>query len=306
MSKNNDDSDDSQASCWRCKQAKKPGWNFCANCGTSFADTRAPSPANSTTDMPFLHDLYSFSWYNHHVASVVLYDAAVSIQRFYEEDIPEDYRLIVEPNRAQKILRIKIFAEYMAYLEAFGTLCLALEKRKEQSFMWTYLHTQPDEVAAFYDRVSSQQEPPTLSTLLALPDPAEIDKALAARSYEELSSLSEDEAQHIVDGAKSDYTAHIHNIITLAQMYRENDGLNVLIHNKIKDVFPAVEGQGWIHPQPDPHYIAIVLDDTGKIGRLGLGQEDIDRDLTNIRLTTVAGAELIALCLNLHLLGALY
>jgi len=58
-------------------------------------------PPNAAIDGPFLYDLYSFEWYNHHVGAVALYDAVASIDRFYGPTVHENYRLEVEPPRAQ-------------------------------------------------------------------------------------------------------------------------------------------------------------------------------------------------------------
>src|SRR5437899_11512504 len=96
--------------CWRCKATKDSNWVFCPACSARLVDTRRPSPPNPTIDIAFLYDLYSFGWYNRHVGAVALYEAAASIDHFYDSKVTENYRLEVEPPRAQKILRAKIFA----------------------------------------------------------------------------------------------------------------------------------------------------------------------------------------------------
>src|ERR1700694_3591113 len=111
-----------QATCWRCGADKDPNWIFCPACSARLIDKRRPSPPNLERDLHFLYDLYSFGWYNHHVATLVLYDAAASINRWDNPSIPENHQLIVEKGRAQQILRAKIFAENIALLEVFGTL----------------------------------------------------------------------------------------------------------------------------------------------------------------------------------------
>lgn len=50
-------------------------------------------------DVAFLYDIYSFAWYNRLVSALALYDQIVHIQEFSSA-----YDLLVEPNRAQKIL----------------------------------------------------------------------------------------------------------------------------------------------------------------------------------------------------------
>lgn len=81
----------------------------------------------------FLYDIYSFGWYNRHVSTVGLYEAAATINHLYEPEVLEPFRLEVELPCAQQILRAKIFAEYVSLLETFGVLCIAITKRKRQA-----------------------------------------------------------------------------------------------------------------------------------------------------------------------------
>jgi len=110
-------SDSTKGQCWRCNAAKDPNWAFCPACGARLKETRNPSPPNPALDVSFLYDLYSFGWYNRHVSSVALYEAAATIGHFYVPEVQEHFRLEVEPPCAQSILRAKIFAEYVALLE---------------------------------------------------------------------------------------------------------------------------------------------------------------------------------------------
>jgi hypothetical protein len=63
-------------------------------------------------DVKFLEDLYSFGWYNQHVSAIVLYDAGANIPRY--DQAKDIFSPMVEHNMMQKILRAKIFAEYIA------------------------------------------------------------------------------------------------------------------------------------------------------------------------------------------------
>ena len=83
---------------------------------------------------------------------------------------------MIEPPVAQQILRAKIFAEYVALFEAFGVLCLAIAKRKKQSLVWTYLNTEPQEVAQFYDSIR-RTATQSLQRWLKLPSLSEVQKA---------------------------------------------------------------------------------------------------------------------------------
>jgi hypothetical protein len=67
--------DNAKRECWKCHAAVESEWSFCPFCGTRFSETRDSRPPKPELDMKFLKDIYSFSWYNHHVAMVAYYDA---------------------------------------------------------------------------------------------------------------------------------------------------------------------------------------------------------------------------------------
>ncbi len=219
--------------------------------------------------------------------------------------MPEEYRPEVEQPQAQKILRAKIFAEFIALLEAFGVLCLAISKHKQQSLMWTYLNADPQEVSQFYDRVLSYPSQPSLQRLLHLPSSSIIKKAIASGSYKHIDGLSNNIAQIKIEDIINDYQNYGESIVQVAKLYRDQDSVNVRIYNKIKHVFPIVEGR-WFNPPLDSRQAAIVIDDKGTIARLPMEQIEVDQEISNTRLVMIAGAELMALYITLYRLGALW
>ena len=297
-------SDSPKSVCWRCKVPKDSSWNYCPNCNARLKETRNPSPPNPERDISFLYDLFSFGWYNHHVGAVALYESAATINHFYGSGLPEHYSLVVEAPRSQKILRAKIFAEFIALLEVFGVLCLAIAKRKQQSFMWTYLNADPQDVTQFYDRVISAPSPP-LQRLLALPRLSDIKKALASGVNIQIAGLPDDLPQLDIDHFIYDYENHIENVVLVARMYREQNSANVLIYNKIKHVFPMVEGAYWLDRPLGPQQAGIAIDDKGTIAPLPMGDMEVDIEILNTHLVTRTGAELMAVCLGLARLGLL-
>lgn len=294
-----------QDTCWRCGADKDPNWIFCPSCSARLIDTREISPPKPEIDISFLYDLYSFGWYNHHVGAVALYDAAATINHFYEPKPLEHFQLDVEPGRAQKILRAKIFAEYIALLENFGVLCLAIKKRARQSVMWTYLNTEPQEVAQFYEYVLSFKSPPSLQRLLDLPRVSDVRKAMDSDVNRPIAGLTDNVPQLPIENVIYDYKAHSENINLIAKMYREGDARNVVIYNKIKHVFSIVEGTGWLHPPLGVHQAGIALDDKGKVAPLPMGSKEVEREIIDNRLVMHTGAELLALYLYLYRVGAL-
>lgn len=297
-------SDGAKSVCWRCKAPKDSSWNYCPICNARLKETRNPSPPNPERDISFLYDLCTFGWHNHHVGAVALYESAATIDHFYDPNVREHYSLIVEAPRAQKILRAKIFAELVALLEVFGVLCLAIAYRKKQSFMWTYLNADPQEVAQFYDRVLNTPSP-SLQRLLMLPRISNIKKAIDASVNVQIPGLPVDLPQLNIDHFRFDYENQIKNIVQIARMYREQNGANVLIYNKIKHVFPMVEGTHWLDRPLDAHQAGIAIDDKGTIAPLPMGETEVDGEISKTYLVTFTGAELMTICLELARLGLL-
>ena len=292
-----------KSQCWRCHATREPNWAFCPGCGARLIDTRNASPPNPPLDVSFLYDLYSFGWYNHHISAVALYDAGATITRFYEpESLKEHFCLEVEPPCAQSILRAKIFAEYVALLETFGVLCVAITKLKQQSLMWTYLNTEPQDVAQFYDRVLALG-PKSLERLLKLPSLSFIKKAIASGFKRTLPGWPNDTAQFDTQHVIYDYVQQSQNIVQMAKSYRESE--NVRIYNKIKHVFPMVNGQNWLHPPLDPHYVAFAINDSGLLARLPMTPDEVEREVNEIFQVMRIGLELMALYLSLYRVGAL-
>lgn len=297
-------SNSTKGQCWRCKAAKDPNGSFCPVCGVRLKETRNPSPPNPTLDMAFLYDLFSFGWYNRHVNAVALYEALANIDRLYKPaKEQEHFRLEVEPPCAQAILRAKIFAEYVAQLETFGALCLAIAKRKQQSIMWTYLNAEPQEVTQFYDRVRSIG-PKSLQRLLELPPLSTVRKALASSATIPIADREGDVPQPDIERVTYDYEEHSENIVQIAKAYRESE--NVRIYNKIKHVFSMIKDLGQPFPSLDPQeYIAFAIDDKGLTARLPMKSEEVEAEVDRIHLVMTTGLELIALCLSLHQLSVL-
>lgn len=291
--------------CRRCQAGTDPTWVLCPMCGIRLKETRNPSPPDPALDMAFLYDLYSFGWHNRHVHAVALFEVLANIDRLYEPtEVQEPFRLEVEPPCAQAILRAKIFAEYVAQLEGFGVLCLAIAKRKEHSITWTYLHAEPQEVAQFYDRVR-EMGPKSLQYLLELPRVSEVRKVFAVGSSPTLiAGLQDDVPQPDVDYIISSYTRYSQTIVDMARAYRESP--NVLIYNKIKHVFPLVKNPGRPFPSINlEEYIAFALDDKGTIARLPMRSEEVEAEIDCIHLATKTGLDLMELCFFLHQLNLL-
>jgi hypothetical protein len=136
--------------CWKCGKNVDAEWLCCPYCAIRLRDTRVPSLPQPERDVHFLKDLYSFGWYNRDLAAIVLYESVAKVNHYYNVGRLENHKPLVEAGRAQKILRLKIFAEYIALLEAFGYLCIAIRDRRSKSIPWTYLNTDPQEVVQFY------------------------------------------------------------------------------------------------------------------------------------------------------------
>lgn len=306
-------SENAQNICWRCKVNKDSTWIFCPNCSARLKDTRDPSPPNPDRDTHFLYDLYSFGWYNHHVATLVLYDAAAAIDRWDNPNIPENQQLIVEKGRAQQILRAKIFAENIALLEAFGTLCLAIAKRKTQSFMWTFLNTEPQDVTQFFDNVIASK-PTSLQRLLKLPSLSSVQKAIDASANLSIAGLPDLTEPINIEQVRYDYEAYCENFVLIAKMYREplrgasneHKYNNVTIYNKIKHIFSLIKGDNWLDRPVEDAFAGIALDDKGTIAPLPMSQAQVDNEISNTYMVTSIGAEMMALWLLLQRLGLLF
>ena len=296
--------------CWKCQDPKDPKWAFCPSCGVRLGgrlkEAVEPSPPDPALDMAFLYDLFSFGWYNRHVHAVALFEALANTDRLYEPvEVQEHFRLEVELPCTQAILRAKIFAEYVAQLEVFGVLCLAITKRKEQSITWTYLHAEPQEVTQFYDRVRSMG-PKSLQYLLELPRLSDVKKALASGTSTPtpIAGLEGDLPQPDIERIIFSYKRHSQTIVNIAKNYRESK--NVQIYNKIKHVFSLIKDPG----QPFPpfnleEYIAFALDDKGTIAPLPMQSEEVEAEVDRIHLMMKTGLELMELCFFLHQLNVL-
>src|SRR5258708_9638440 len=288
--------------CWRCKAVKDPTWAFCPHCAARLIDQRNPSPPNPSRDILFLYDTYSFSWYNRQASMVALYEAIATIDHFYDPRVQEPFHLEVEPPCAQSMLRAKIFAEYVAQLEAFGGLCLALAKRNHESIMWTYLNAEPQGNTQMYDQLSTVGSQP-LEKLLKLPPRSKVEKAIASGHTRAIAGLPSEIDLPKMEHVKYDYEEHSQNIVAVAEIYRKSE--NVRIYNKIKHIFPMLYGRDWLNPPLDPQYVAFAIDDAGVFARLPMSEEETVKEISSAFSVMTTGLELMALCLSLYRLGVL-
>ena len=289
-----------QSICWRCKAVKDPTWAFCPHCAARLQDQRKPSSPNPSRDILFLYDTYSFSWYNRQTSMVALYEAIATIEHFYDPRVQGPFHLEVEPSCAQSMLRAKIFAEYVAQLEAFGGLCLALAGRNKQSIMWTYLNAEPQDIAQLYDQLSAIGPQP-LEKLLKMPPRSKVEKAIASGHMRGIPGLPEGVDSPKMDHVNYDYEEHSQNIVAVAEIYRKSE--NVRFYNKIKHVFPMLHGRDWLNPPLDPKYVAFALDDAGVFARLPMSEEETVKEISSAFSVMTMGLELMALYLSLYRLG---
>jgi hypothetical protein len=255
-------------------------------------------------DIAFLQDLYNFGWYNWHTMSVSLFDAVVDVQKFFDSDRPEMHQLFIQAPRTQYILRTRLFAEAIALFEAFGYLCLAIQKRRKQSIIWTYVNSEPGEVTQFYERARIGSGPIPLRKLLNLPSVAILEDAFSKATTTGI---------HDVTTATANLEGMALNIRKVAEMYRDNEDANVRIYNRIKHSFPVVEGAGWINDMPESESVAVIVDDSkviekGQIDlfRITMKQDTANGEFLNIRELTKLGSELLAMCIALDRAGKLY
>lgn len=208
------------------------------------------------------------------------------------------HSLTAEPRISQKILRAKIFAELISLLEAFGVLGIAITKRKKQSFMWTYLNTDPQDVTQWYNNILNNPSRP-LDQLLKLPRITAIRKALEKGVQTTFPSIPDALPLLDIEVFIKDYTHLMKDIVLIAKMYSINDGVNVRIYNKIKHIFSLVEGDFWLTRPSGPLQAAFVLEDQGIFSPLPMEETEVDNEILVTNKVTGIGAELIALCITL-------
>lgn len=291
--------------CWKCGKTVDTEWLFCPYCATRLRDTRAPSLPQPERDVLFLKDLNSFGWYNRDLAAIVLYESIANVSHYYNVGRLENHKPLVEAGRAQKILRLKIFAEYIALLEAFGYLCIAIKDRQSKSIPWTYLNTDPQEVVQFYNQILSNPKSPSLIRLLKLPTRSQVQKAATSHP-----NLFFPELEKIGD-AGGIYAPLIKDLRICAEIYRGNSDINVRIYNKIKHVFSIVEGNDWITWVKPPSVTSAtalfeIVDGVVQAVTFDMSQEKADEEMANIRIITITGAEILAICIALNEFGILF
>lgn len=282
-----DESPDRTKACWKCTKAVDPAWGFCCQCGAKLLSPQILPAPEHKADVAFLHDLFSYAWYNRHDAAITLYDSIIEAPR-----ITARHKIFSAPSRFQRILAAKIFSEYMALLEAFGILCLSIQNRKSVSLRWSFINTQPSDVTQLYQRVLNTKRL-RLERLLNFPKIEIV--VSAAKSI----GLGEEDRISIQEG----YKKMIENIRIVADQYLAKRGLLVRNYNKLKHGFALIEGH-WTDPPLDPNKIAIYSFD--EIGYLSMKQLDVKRQVQNIESVTLMGGELMGVCLALDKINMLF
>jgi len=229
-------------------------------------------------DTAFLYDIFSFGWYNRLVSALAIYDQIVRIK-----DFSTSYDLLVSPNRAQKILRAKLFAEYVALLESLGGLCISLKERHDSSIRETFVSVQPCQIAVFYNNIL-QSKSDSIAKHLKFPSPEKLRDAAYAK---ELKGID-------LTYIKNSYRKLGVGIKEVAKQYTVKKSLLVRNYNKIKHCFPVVEGTDWLVPPiPDDHVAVYSIE---SIGYITMTQKDAVKEIDNIRTITIIGSELLAMC----------
>lgn len=290
--------------CWKCRERVDAEWICCPYCATQLRDTRVSVSPETGRDFHFLMDLYSFGWYNRDLASLALYESIATIEDYYNPERLDRHKPLVTIGHAQKILRLKIFAEHIALLEAFGYLCIAIKERREKSIPWTYLNTSPQKVVEFYNQVLSTPKL-SLIKLLKLPSLSQIKKAIENHPEVNLPGIE------AIGDANGIYEPLIKNLRICAKVYRDNADLNVRAYNRVKHVFPIIEGEGWIEfeKKPEVTHSVFLLDleeEAAKVFAIDVSQDKTDKQMEDIRQLTQMGSEILAICIALNKLGILF
>ena len=129
-----DSADDDLTPCPRCGAPFHPIFNFCPNCGLDRSANQAWKPERSK-DVPFARDLFTLSWYSHHITAQHL---ANSLGNPAADDIDVSLDRHLVPDAREKILRAKLWSEKIALLESLGMLCLMIRHRRTKSMIWSY------------------------------------------------------------------------------------------------------------------------------------------------------------------------
>jgi hypothetical protein len=247
-----------------------------------------PLDQQREVDTAFLYDIFSFGWYNRLVSALAMYDQIVRIK-----DFSAAYDLLVQPNRAQKILRAKLFAEYVALLESFGGLCISLRERHNSSIRETFINVQPFQVAEFYNNIL-QSKKDSIAKHLKFPPPEKLKDAAHANELKEIDLVY----------IKSSYRNLGLKIKEIAKQYTAKKSLLVRNYNKVKHCFPVVEGTNWLMPPIPEEHVAIYSIES--IGYVTMSQKDAVKEIENIRTITIIGSELLAMCKCLSDSGLLF
>lgn len=273
--------------CWKCQSNVSPTFTFCCHCGNKLIkriDLPLPDPK---ADTMFLTDLCNYGWHNRYVSAVSLYESI-----FLIDDIKKKHDGFSDTGKWQRILIAKIFCEYMGLLESTGMLLLSISRRKTTSLLWSYSNIEPSEVTQFYNTIKNTKHL-QIEKLLKLPRMNVIEEAAATLGI----------SDHYQSTLRDGYNNIATNIRLLADQYLNKKGLLVRNYNKLKHGFCLIEGN-WIQPTLDSDKIAIF--NYPDIGYLSPKQKDVDKQIQNIRNITLIGAELIATCLALEKINALY
>lgn len=260
----------------------------CTKCGSKIQEQK-PKRNPDDRDYEIMLDLYSSGWHNRQITAIALYDALSSIERYSQKDVRPEFRNPIEPRRAQKILRAKIFSEYIAQLEAFGMLCVAIKNRNTYSFAWSLSNTKPSEVVNFYHGIS-KNPPKSLVSLMKFPQISKFN-AFSKKFPDIINGLAYPKSEH------DTILQHIGNI---AKEYTEIDGRRVKLYNKFKHGFLLMDGGAlsfWDVPTDKVSAITDVSNDVLEFTSIPDTQDAIDSEIQSIIETTKVGSELMALCM---------
>jgi hypothetical protein len=149
----------------------------------------------------------------------------------------------VEAARYEKILRAKMFQEYVLGLEELGALCHAVRRRYENGILYQYLNYKPENVEAFYQLVRQERQV-HLDQLLMLP----------AR-YEMRAKLSPEQATEMFEF----FDNFSEWLPQCAEAYLTEPMVDAM--NKIKHGFVIIEDASVLAQLnlPEPSDVAVIL-----------------------------------------------
>lgn len=237
-------------------------------------------------DLLFLTDLLGMAKANRLVNAHLLDQAARS------GAVPEG----LDRQRYHKILRVKLFQEFVLGVEEVGALCFAVRERGDNGILFQYLNYDVKDIATFYREVLGNVFAP-LDVLLALPSRGEIKARVASDEAERIFLFFEVYGNWLRQGA---------------DVYVENEKAAVRAMNKAKHGFTVVNDPALIGSR-GPHGIdevTILIGNTWEDGDAGpewsfdytplfITDEERDRDLQLLKSMYEVQGELISILCRL-------